>query len=67
MLPIVSTKLLKSSYGPINVEVVNSKGLMTSNLITYANFLLPGFEFKTNSKDKYFINNIISSNQSISF
>lgn len=66
-LLIVSTKLIKSYYGPFSVEVVNSKGLMTSNLITYTNFFLPGFGFKTNFKDKYFINNIISNNRSISF
>lgn len=66
-LLIVSTKLIKSSYGPFSVEVVNSKGFLTSNLIIYAKCFLSGFGFKTNFKDKYFINNIISSNRSISF
>jgi len=50
--------LLKSAYGPFNIEVVGPEVLMTSNMITYAHFLVV-FEFMLNFTDKYFINNII--------
>ena len=50
---------LESAYGPFNIELVGSKMLMTSNMITYSHFLLV-YKFKPNFTDKYFINNIIN-------